>query len=117
MLVFTSLDRIPKARLPPHLATHVEKILTGILRAIPTYNPDNDGYLALVTPQDTDKSLGERIGIKWKEGCFEGMRYDEESRCYETLILHSNQYGISILIPDEQWLDPLIRERVNREMA
>lgn len=116
MLVFSSIDAIPDARLPAHLATYIEKLFASMLKAISNYNPEDDGYLVLVTPSDTDESMGERLGYKWKDG-WEGVSYDESSRCFLTLILRNNQYGISIVIPDEPWLDLAIRERVNREMA
>lgn len=117
MISFKQRSDIPKARLPPHLAAYIDRLFTDIIKSLPDYHSDNDGYLALVTPRDTDKSLGDRLGWKWTNGCFEGISYDKASRCFVTMILRNNQFVISILIPDEPWLDPAIRDRMNREAA
>ena len=115
MLIFTHLDQIPPARLPTHLAEYITSLLKNLNLTLPHYDPEEDGFLALATPRDTDISLGERLGRRWSESCFEGISYDQTARCFLTLILRNNQYCIQIVIPDEPWLDAAIRERLNRE--
>lgn len=118
MLAFRSLEDIPKARLPTHLVSPVTKLMRGILANHGSdYQPDDDGYVILVTPTDTDKSLADRLGPRWSESCFEGVSYDKASRLYHTVILRNNQFTLSILVPDEPWLDPAIRTRILHEMG
>lgn len=116
MIVFRSLADVSKARLPPHLIEPVLKTMQAILKAHPAYDPDNDGHLVLITPTDTDESLGERLGYKWQDSCFEGVSYDPESRVFSTMILRNNQFAISILISDEPWLPSAIRARIASQM-
>lgn len=116
MIAFRSLADVSKARLPPHLIEPVLKTMQAILKAHPAYDPDNDGHLALITPTDTDDSLGERLGDRWQESGFEGVAFDPVSRVFSTMILRNNQFGISILIPDEPWLPTAIRERITSQM-
>ncbi|RII25151.1 MAG: hypothetical protein CXR31_14775 [Geobacter sp.] len=117
MLAFRSMEDIPKARLPTHLVSPVTKLMRGIYAAHGAgYQPDDDGYVILVTPTDTDKSLAERLGTRWNESCFEGVSYDKASRLYHAVILRNNQFTLSILVPDEPWLDQAIRTRMLHEM-
>jgi len=118
MLAFRSLEDIPKARLPTHLIQPVTKLMRCIHAAHGSdYQPDDDGYVILVTPTDTDKNLADRLGTRWNDSCFEGVSYDKASRLYHAVILRNNQFTLSILIPDEPWLDPDIRARMLPEIG
>ena len=117
MIMFSSLADVQKARLPPHLLPTVTNHMKTILSACGAgYDSSEDGGLVLVTTSDTDVSLAERLGCKWRESGFEGVSHDRTARCYSTMILHNNQFGITILIPDEPWLEQAIRNRMIREM-
>ena len=115
MIVIRSPADISNARLPSPIAAHLDKLFVSILRSVPDFNPENDGHLILITPSDTDAELCSKIGRRWADSCFEGVRYDQ--RCYHAVILHNNQFTVSIIVPDEPWLDPVIRERMIREIS
>lgn len=118
MLAFRSLEDIPKARLPTHLIPPVTKLMRSINAAHGAgYQPDDDGFVILVTPTDTDKGLAARLGTRWSESCFEGVSYDKTSRLYHAVIIRGNQFTLSILVPNELWLDPAIRARMLQEMG
>lgn len=117
MLIFKHQDEIPKARLPTHLAAYISKLLTSITASLQQYDPEEDGYILCITPTDTDCKLCERIGRRWAESTFEGVSYNPEFRCYHAVVLRNNQYAISIIIPDEAWLDCAIKERIQEEMT
>jgi len=117
MLIFKHLDDIPKARLPTHLAAYISKLLTSIMASLQQYDPEDDGHIALITPKDNDLNLCERIGTRWSESKFEGVSYNAEFRCYHAVVLRNNQYAISVVIPNETWLDSAIKERIQRELA
>lgn len=117
MLTIRSPDDIERARLPPHLLSPVDKHLRHILEAYPVYNPDDHGYLALITPSDTDAGLGLSLGRKWREHGFEGVEYDVTHRCFVAVILRDNEHAVTILVPDEPWLEPAIRQRLLLELA
>lgn len=117
MLIIKSLADIGTARFPPHLAAAATKHFQIILDAYQSYNPDDDGHLVVVTPSDSDASLGLQLGRKWRESLFEGVDRDGEHGCFVVVILSNNQHAVSILIPDEPWLDVPIRTRLRREMT
>jgi hypothetical protein len=111
MISFKKPGDIPKARLPTHLAALIETLLTRIT-AQPDYDPTADGYLVLVTPNDSDETLTARFGFRWSESMIEGVIYDPSARCYHLVLLRDNQCAYSIIIPDEPWLPESIREKV-----
>lgn len=118
MLAFRSLEDIPKARLPTHLIQPVTKLMRCIHAAHGSdYQPDDDGYVILVTPTDTDKNLADRLGTRWSESCFEGVSYDKATRLYHAVIIQGNQFTLSVLVPSEPWLDPAILARMLHEMG
>ena len=108
---------IEKARLPPHLVAPASKHLQNIIDAYSTYVPDDHGHLAIITPTDTDVGLGLSLGRKWQESGFEGVEYDVAHRCFIAVTLKNNEHAITILAPDEPWLDPAIRQRLLLELA
>ncbi|TLM69216.1 MAG: hypothetical protein FDZ69_00140 [Deltaproteobacteria bacterium] len=117
MISIRSPGDIERARLPPHLVAPASKHLQHILDAYINYDPNDHGHLALVTPKDTDASLGLSLGRKWRENGFEGVEYDVAHRCFVAVILRNNEHAITILVPDEPWLDPAIRHRLLLELA
>ena len=46
----------------------------------------------------------------WCEGLYEGVTYDDASRCYLTCVIYNNEEGVTIVVPDEPDLDPVFRE-------
>lgn len=118
MIILSSIKVVEKARLPPQLVAAATKILQSIHTAHGLrYDPEQDGFLVIITPTDTDASISEKLGRKWQESCFEGVHYDEVANSYIAVILRDNQFAISILIPDEPWLDPDIRKRILQEIG
>lgn len=116
MISIRSPGDIEKARLPPHLVAPASKHLQHILDAYSAYDPDAHGHLVLVTPKDTDAGLGLSLGRKWCECGFEGVEYDIAHRCFVAVMLKDNEHAVTILVPDEPWLEPAIRQRLLLEL-
>lgn len=116
MIVLKQQPDIPKARLPPHLEQLVSLQMENMQQAYTNYNPDHDGHLALITPNDTDAALGKKLGLFWTENIFEGVLYNKRFDVFIALILTNNQYCITLLIPDEYWLDTGIRNRLVQQL-
>jgi hypothetical protein len=51
------------------------------------------------------------------EGLYEGVTYDEPSRCYLTCVLFNNEEGVTIVVPNDQYLDPEFREVLEGNMV
>ena len=112
MLTFKQRDQIPKARLPTHLAAYIDQLFADILKAIPNFNPDNDGHIVLITPKDSDENLCKGLGSRYADNAFEGVTYNSEFRCWNAVTLANNQFVITIVVPCEAWLDTAIRARM-----
>lgn len=117
MLIIRSTADISTARFPPRLAVAAAKYFQDIIDAYQNYNPDDDGHLVVVTPSDSDASLGLQLGRKWRENLFEGIERDNKHGCFIVVILSNNQHAVTVLVPDEPWLDGPIRLRLQREMV
>jgi hypothetical protein len=116
MTKFESLDDVHKARLPPNLLPVVRNAMQAVLTSTEHYVPNDDGYVALVTPSDYDVGVGHILGRKWEENCFEGISYDSKHKCYLTWILRNNQYCVTIIVPNDPEIDFAIRSRMVREL-
>jgi hypothetical protein len=116
MICIRSPDDLKRSRLPVPLHEAVSKVLAAIIAAHGSrYVPENDGYIIVVTPTDTDASLSEQLSWKWRDSVFEGISFSRTSRCWELVYLRDNQCAMSVVVQDADWLDPAIRERIKRE--
>ena len=76
----------------------------------PDYDADDVGGVVLLDHETTDDDAYELFGRTWCEGLYEGVTYDEPSRCYLIRVLFNNEGGVTIVLPDDQYLDPVFRE-------
>lgn len=117
MIHIRSPANLARSRLPENLHRAVSKILTGIIAAHgQAYKPDDDGYIIVVTPSDSDISLSDRLGGRWRDSMFEGVSYSRDTSTWHAVYLHNNQCAMSVVVEDAAWLDPGIRQRLQSEM-
>ena len=75
------------------------------------YNPDWYGYIILVEPDDADRVLDELwddctlLNIPW-----EGITLQGDF--YLAIYLANNEYGLSFVIPDAEWVTGQLREMI-----
>ena len=117
MIIIRSPADISAAKMPHALSAYVTILFAGITQAIPDFDPDNSGHLVVVTPTDTDESLCKKLGFRYLDNVFEGVEFNIEFRCFHAVILANNQFTISVIVPCEAWLDPVIRARMEKEIA
>ena len=114
MKVFKSLEDVDGAGLPPPLAEACRETLAALIGAYAehgdTYDPEDDGYVVLVEEGDEDGDLEAECGYGLGDAPFEGGIF--EAGVFRTCVLHNNQFGISIVVPDAPWLPPEIRARL-----
>jgi hypothetical protein len=60
------------------------------------YDADDIGGVVLLDRDNTDDDAYELFGRTWVEGLYEGVTYDEPSRCYLTCVLFNNEEGVTI---------------------
>jgi hypothetical protein len=115
---FESLTDIGSADLPEAQARVVRKILTDLITASERekgyYSPREDGFVALLEKDDPEEQWLGVFGWALPEAQFEEV--SREGGCFVATILN-NDYGISLIIPDEPWLDAAVRNLLERVSA
>ena len=119
MKEFRSIEDVEAAGLPDGLSGIVSGALKALIEAYAEigerYDPGADGHTVLVEAGDTDDAIRTAIGgHTLRDAPFEGC--SRVGTCFLTCVLLNNQFGISIVIPDEPWLDPGVRERLMADL-
>lgn len=116
---FTSLKDPTLPRLPRRQRQAVEAALACLVEAYTTperaYCPRDDGYVLLLEQQDSPESIPPELPGGLHHALFEGVMYDRENGCFVAVVLRNNQFGLSIIVPDEPWLDEQLRHLLRME--
>ncbi|MEN6375074.1 MAG: hypothetical protein ABFD75_09885 [Smithella sp.] len=117
MIAIRSPADLKRSRLPENLHRAVSRVLADVLEAYGgAYKPQDDGFIYVLTPTDTDAYLSERLGKRYQDSMFEGISYDSDTRTWHVIYLQNNQCAISLIISDAEGLDQDIRQRIHRQM-
>jgi hypothetical protein len=73
------------------------------LQQIADYTSDHDGYALVLEESDTDKDIQKVTGASFENLLWEGVYL--RHNCFVGVILFNNQFGLTIIIPDKQWLN------------
>jgi hypothetical protein len=115
MLTFKSPQDLSK--LPADDPAHplVKELIKDLIEAYTweghPYNPDWYGYIILIEPEDADRTLDELwdgctlLNIPW-----EGITMRDGF--YIAIYLANNEYGLSFVIPDADWVTGELRELI-----
>lgn len=117
MKTFKCLADVDNARLQPPIKMAVQQCMQSVLDAYgAAYDPDNDGWVILVEQTTSDIEIQELFGAPLQDISLEGVTYDSRSKCFLTLNLSNNQFGITIVIPDQPWIPKELRNRLMYEL-
>jgi hypothetical protein len=96
----------------PSYAT-VKELIDQLISAYTTpgraYDAEDDGYIILIEPEDADRELDELwdgctlLNIPW-----EGIMLRDDF--YIGIWLANNEYGLTFVIPDADWITGELRE-------
>ena len=115
MKIFMTLQDVESAGLTPAVKIVVSSCIQSLMD---TYGDDFDadevGGVVLLDRDTTDDDAYELFGRTWVEGLYEGVTYDEVSRCYLTCVIFNNEEGVTIVVPDGPDLDEIFREVLER---
>jgi hypothetical protein len=77
----------------------------------PNYRPEDDGYVAILEFGDVDRVLSD-LDMPWRlsEVPFEAVTM--VNQCLHCLYIPNNQFALSILVPDEEWLPDDVRRHL-----
>ncbi len=71
------------------------------------WDPELDGHVLVIEPEDTDDSVEETIGYRLADAPLEGVT--REDGCFVSCILWDNETGLSLVIVDHEGMDPAVR--------
>lgn len=118
MQVFQSLKAVSQSGLPPNLLDPVRRAMATLVEISTypgkTYSPEDDGQIVLIEPPDTEADQQAAFGYPLKDAPLEGVFRD--GGCFVAVLLSNNQYGLSIVVPDEPWLDPQLRASLEENL-
>jgi len=115
MITFKSPEDLSK--LPENHPAHatikelIEQLITAYSPIGRAYDAEDDGYIILVEPEDIDRELDELwdgctlLNIPW-----EGIM--KQGDFYIAIYLANNEYGLTFVIPDADWVDGELREMI-----
>ncbi|MFW5858128.1 MAG: hypothetical protein ACOCX4_09635 [Planctomycetota bacterium] len=120
MRVFDSLEAVDAAQgLPENVRRVARRILSNLVDALAehgeAYDPAVYGATVVVERGDTDADAVRVLGYPLTAAVLEGATL--EDGCFVTCTLHDNEFGYSIVVPDADWLDPALREKLLAELA
>ena len=115
MITFKSPEDLSK--LSPDDPAHdtvkelIDQLITAYSPSGRSYDPEDDGYIILIEPEDADRNLDELwdgctlLNIPW-EGVF------LQGAFYVGIALLNNEYGLTFVIPDADWVTGELRELI-----
>ena len=77
----------------------------------PSYRPQDDGYVALLEPGDVDRVLSD-LDMPWRLSEVPLEAVTMVKQCLHCLYIPNNQFALSILVPDENWLPKDVRQHL-----
>ena len=115
MLTFKSTSDLSKLR-PDDLAYAtvgelIEQLISAYSPPGRAYDPEDDGYIILIQPEDVDRTLDELwdgctlLNIPW-----EGIMLRDGF--YTAIYLANNEYGLTFVIPNADWVTGELREMI-----
>ena len=115
MITFKSTEDLSKLpEVHPAYATIkelIEQLITAYSPTGRSYDPEDDGYIILIEPQDVDRTLDELwdgatlLSIPW-EGLF------LQGDFYIGIYLANNEYGLTFVIPNADWVTGELRDMI-----
>jgi len=115
MITFKSTEDLN--RLSPDDPAHatvkelIEQLISAYSPPGRSYDAEDDGYIILIEPEDAQRTLDELwdgatlLNIPW-----EGIML--RNGFYIAIYLANNEYGLSFVIPDADWIDGELRELI-----
>ena len=109
MKIFSSLSSLGQVRGSP-LGPMLRGIVIRMLGHF-HYDPEDDGYVVLVEPGDVGRVLTDlRLPYRLCEVPFEAVHMQEAHYC--AIYLANNQFAITFLIPDADWVEGKLRRHL-----
>ncbi|SMF97221.1 hypothetical protein SAMN02949497_4641 [Methylomagnum ishizawai] len=114
MYIFKSLRDLKGARLPLEISALIRGLVGDLIVACHPYDPEADGYVALVEDGDDLAELS-ALGLPYGLDCVPFEAVEVEAGCYVGVFLANNQFGLTVVVPDAPWLPPECRSALEAQ--
>ena len=115
MIIFKSTSDLSKLSPDDPAFSTVEELIEQLITSYSPpgrpYDPEDDGYVILIEEGDVDRTLDELwdgctlLNIPW-----EGIMLQGDF--YRAIYLANNEYGLTFVIPDADWVTGELRELI-----
>lgn len=96
----------------------VEEAIRALMDAYgDDYEPDSHGWVVLFDEETTDEDGKELFGVGWRELVTEGTVFDQRNGVFVTGWLPNNEFGLTLVVPDASWVDPVFRARLAADVV
>ena len=111
----SDITKLPRANPAyPLIKEYIQRLMITADDMSRTWNPDDEGYLAILEPSDVNQNLGDVWHGLFQDIPFEGVF--KRSGFYVAVFLANNSFGIVYLVEDAEWIDGPIREILNENL-
>ena len=89
----------------------IEQLITAYSPPGRAYDPEDDGYIILIEPDDADRTLDEL----WDDAKLTNLYWEGiflQGDFYIGIVLMNNEYGLTFVIPDADWVTGELRELI-----
>jgi hypothetical protein len=103
----------------PIIEKFVQSIITDGKKSEFGYSPEDDGYLVLLDQYDIDRPLTEIWGLNRYsliDVPWEGIFKDDTSEFFICIFLANNQWALTAILPDQDWLSGVLRECIESQL-
>jgi hypothetical protein len=110
MKAFKSIPDVEQFRDHPLHAT-VESLVATVIDEYPDYRSEDDGYLVLIEPVDAARVLDD-LDMPWRLSDVPFEAVTMVDGLFHAVYIPNNQFALSILVPDEEWLPEDVRRHL-----
>ena len=94
----------------------LEVILTRLIEAYATYNPDEHGYVVLIEAHDVYRqAILPELPCALAKVPWEGVTL--EGNYFHAVVLTNNDFGIDFIIPDAKWQPETLRASLEQHLS
>ncbi len=103
------------------VADQLRAVVAAYAEAGAVWDPEEHGHFVVLQAGDDPRGLAE-AGLNPQDdgllgACWEACEWHNEAQAWAVTILHSNDSGVTVVVPAASWVDPELRAKLEDESA
>jgi hypothetical protein len=90
-----------------HKQYHAQVVFRSLVDTISNYNASKHGPVLIFEKETTQEDSIELFGCLWDQIAWDGVMYDITANCFEAVKMTNNQFGYTVVIENEPWIDAI----------